>query len=448
MHQNRIWKSRIGALLLFVSTFALPTGVRAQSMCTEMPIPKSSTTSDGGYSYLIPILSGTLADTSANPDRSILRVFENGIEIGPAHSSHAQIRSLGQGQFSHWADPSGANESLRLSALDNSNVQANNRIYTYCVPDSQYCEMKALTLSNAVSDGGFAYYLPFQFDTLADTSASPNRSVVRFFEGINEMGPAHSTHSDIRNLGGGRFSHWTPEGSTGEGVFFSSTDNTNPKSNGRTYSYCMGAGVPLSRAIGYGRNATGGAGGTLCTVTNLNDSGVGSLRDCLSVASRNVNFAVSGTINLSSPLFLKSQTTVDATGVQVAIKNYGFRLHGVNNVVIRNLSLLNGVGEVNDQNLNNDAIQIWDGSTNIWIDKITAASWPDEIIDISHASRFITISNSLLYNVGAGSGYAVLIGSSSDHSEDVAIRVTMHNNVFLDHKDRKPHRLFVISSGT
>ena len=41
-------------------------------------------------------------------------------------------------------------------------------------------------------------------------------------------------HADIRSLGGGRFSHW------GNNLFFSASDNTDPRTNGRTYTYQIG----------------------------------------------------------------------------------------------------------------------------------------------------------------------------------------------------------------
>jgi hypothetical protein len=40
----------------------------------------------------------------------------------------------------------------------------------------------------------------------------------------------HSKHDDIRDLGNGRYSHW------GDVVYFSSSDNTDPLTNGRRYS--------------------------------------------------------------------------------------------------------------------------------------------------------------------------------------------------------------------
>ena len=54
------------------------------------------------------------------------------------------------------------------------------------------------------------------------------------------MGPAHSGHADIRNLGAGRFSHWTSDGGATQSVRFSASNNSDPRSNGKSYSYCVG----------------------------------------------------------------------------------------------------------------------------------------------------------------------------------------------------------------
>jgi hypothetical protein len=48
-------------------------------------------------------------------------------------------------------------------------------------------------------------------------------------EGSELLGPPHTFHAEIVKLGFGRFSHF------GESVFFSTSDNSDPNSNGREY---------------------------------------------------------------------------------------------------------------------------------------------------------------------------------------------------------------------
>ncbi|MGZ8924562.1 MAG: fibronectin type III domain-containing protein [Nitrososphaeraceae archaeon] len=100
-----------------------------------------------------------------------------------------------------------------------------------------------LDVSSAVSDGGHSWKVNFDFPTPASNSADNwNRSLLRFFEDGVELGPANSLHADIRTTGAGRFSHWdNPDGQqSAESIRFSASDNGNPTSNGRVYSYLVG----------------------------------------------------------------------------------------------------------------------------------------------------------------------------------------------------------------
>ena len=82
---------------------------------------------DNGNAYWISQNFGTAPDTGTDPTASQLHIYENGRELGPAHSAHADIRTLGNGRFSQWQD------GLYFSASDNTNPMANGRSYTFTV---------------------------------------------------------------------------------------------------------------------------------------------------------------------------------------------------------------------------------------------------------------------------------------------------------------------------
>ena len=60
-------------------------------------------------------------------------------------------------------------------------------------------------------------------------SDKESASRLQVYEDGCPMGPGHAGHSDIRRLGRGRFSHW------GDSLYFSTSDNSDPRCNGRRY---------------------------------------------------------------------------------------------------------------------------------------------------------------------------------------------------------------------
>jgi pectate lyase len=105
------------------------------------------------------------------------------------------------------------------------------------------------------SDGGFAYKIGYVLAG-GDSDDQPIISNLRLFENGVELHPAHSQHADIRNLGGGRFSHWETT------LYFSTSDNTNPVTNGREYAYTLdGSAYPTSITVKAVTNGTGSHSG-------------------------------------------------------------------------------------------------------------------------------------------------------------------------------------------
>ena len=79
-------------------------------------------------------------------------------------------------------------------------------------------------------------------------------------------------------------------------------------------SACMGAQaqqLAFPGAEGYGAYASGGRGGTVVHVTNLNSSGAGSLADAVSKPGRIVVFDVGGVIDITNTnLTIASNITI------------------------------------------------------------------------------------------------------------------------------------------
>src|SRR5437667_348369 len=112
-------------------------------------------------------------------------------------------------------------------------------------------------------------------------------------------------------------------------------------------------------AEGFGAVASGGRGGTVYHVTNLNDSGAGSFRDAVSLAGRTVVFDISGIINIpsNSPISIsRSNITVagqTAPGDGITTKGGLLQVSSTRNVIVRFLHCR--PGDVNCPNYQDDS---------------------------------------------------------------------------------------------
>ncbi|GJM21731.1 MAG: hypothetical protein DHS20C15_16460 [Planctomycetota bacterium] len=78
------------------------------------------------------------------------------------------------------------------------------------------------------SNGGAAFFTSVPEGWRSDDmSASASR--LELFEDGVALGPAHASHQEIRDAGAGRYSHWSG------GLYFSSSDGSDPNANGREY---------------------------------------------------------------------------------------------------------------------------------------------------------------------------------------------------------------------
>jgi hypothetical protein len=143
-------------------------------------------------------------------------------------------------------------------------------------------------------------------------------------------------------------------------------------------------------AEGHGRFATGGRGGDVYAVTNLDDAGPGSFREGLSAGNRTIVFRVSGTIALKSDLVVaKSNVTIagqTAPGDGICLKNYPLRIEGANDIIVRFLRVRPGDEEKKPV----DAIEVRNARA-IILDHCSVSWSLDEGINTWHGAKNVTI---------------------------------------------------------
>jgi len=157
-------------------------------------------------------------------------------------------------------------------------------------------------------------------------------------------------------------------------------------------------------AEGFGRFATGARGAAqpgVYIVNNLNDSGAGSFRDAVSQPGRFIVFAVSGIIQLESPLSIAAHLTIagqTAPGKGVVLYGRKVTFTGADHTIARYLRIrlgANGGGSKNE-----DASGIANGS-NIMLDHMSFSWGQDEVFSINWDNKgnepdSITIQHSII----------------------------------------------------
>jgi cellulose-binding protein len=171
-------------------------------------------------------------------------------------------------------------------------------------------------------------------------------------------------------------------------------------------------------AEGYGRFAIGGRGGRVMHVTNLNDSGPGSLREAVEATGpRTVVFDVSGLISLKSKLVFRGKNEFltiagqTAPGKGICIRNYTFGGLGACDTVVRFIRLR--LGNLTGKTMDGMGL----ASSDHCIVDHCSISWTIDEAFSSRGAKNITFQRNLIsealniaghkkYGAGSAHGYA------------------------------------------
>ena len=182
-------------------------------------------------------------------------------------------------------------------------------------------------------------------------------------------------------------------------------------------------------AMGFGADAGGGRGGEVYHVTNLDDSGPGSLRAGVedSESPRTVVFDVGGYVTLKKILRVGSNVTIagqSAPGQGIGLRGSEVSLSGSHNIIIRHLRIRQGLAEKQDKK---SAINIYSGR-DILLDHLSIQWGRWDTIDMNVCTN-VSIQNCII-----GPGVAPQRFGCLCQSENVSFI----RNLWISNQSRNP----------
>jgi hypothetical protein len=185
--------------------------------------------------------------------------------------------------------------------------------------------------------------------------------------------------------------------------------------------------VAFPGAEGFGALASGGRGGEVYIVTNLDDAGPGSLRDAVSEPNRTVVFEAGGTINIETQLVFSNNLTVAGQTAPggIAVFGEGVSLSHKNNIILQYMTFRQGIDSPNGRK----TLNITDGH-NMILDHVSMSWGRWDNLGVTGKASDITIQNCIISEAIDPQRLGAIIDSSTN--------ITVANNLWIDNQSRNP----------
>jgi hypothetical protein len=199
---------------------------------------------------------------------------------------------------------------------------------------------------------------------------------------------------------------------------------------------------------GFGSSTPGGTGRPTYRVTNLKDSGAGSLRDAVSKGNRSIVFDVAGEIKLLSDVYVKgAYITVNgftALSPGITLRYHGLIIQGsmgAHDVIVRGIRVRDSQG-CDTCSTTGAGLSISRDAYNVVLDGVSVSGAQDQALSVGKGARDITVQWSLFAESKSPSGKNLLVLISTNTR-----RVTMHHNLFVKAYERMPQVKWSDSGG-
>jgi autotransporter-associated beta strand protein len=189
--------------------------------------------------------------------------------------------------------------------------------------------------------------------------------------------------------------------------------------------------VAFPGAQGFGKYATGGRTGSVYHVTNLKDSGTGSLRDAVSTANRIIVFDTAGVIKITSALTFASNLYIagqTAPGEGITVYGQRVTFTGADNTICRYMKFRMGIIGTSGK----DACGLANGK-NMIFDHVSVSWGRDENFSINWDEKGTVPTNITIQN-------SIIAQGLLTHSAGGLIQtdggVTLYRNLYIDNGTR------------